>query len=87
MIFSDGKILDYQLEGENLKMKFLDYSDNKLEIKFSGEVSYEKNEGYEFELADSKLREENNLKILELLNDENFCVIKIQFTHADIIFL
>jgi hypothetical protein len=87
MIFSDGKILAYEFKDENLRMKFLDYSDSELEIIFFGVLSFEKNEEYKFELADSKLHRLENSMILELLDDENICVFRIQFIQAEVNFL
>lgn len=79
MIFSDGKIIDYQNDDENLTLKFLDYCDNIFEIVFTGVITFEENDGVGFDISDSALKSDNRSTKLELLDDENICVFSIEF--------
>lgn len=83
LIFTDGKILRFDVSGETLKVRFRDYCDSELEIAFSGVSNIKGNEGLCFDITGHKLAG----NMLELLDDENNCVFMVKFKDAQVSFL
>lgn len=56
LIFSDGKILEYNKELNNVELIFLDYCNNKFKLKFIDVQSVSEKDAIGYDLSNTKLK-------------------------------
>lgn len=82
IIFTDGQIISYQIENDNLIFNFLNYANERVKIIFQGNINFEDNEIVGAEFADYNLSNKNNQQELLLLDDTKNIKFKIVFDKA-----
>lgn len=82
IIFTDGQIISYKTEDDELLLDFLDYENDILKIIFQGNIQFEDNDGVGVEFADYSLSRNNKQYELFLLDDEKNTKFKIIFETA-----
>jgi hypothetical protein len=83
VIFTDGIIVSYKYTVDQLSLNFLDYTGDRIEIFFKGNVRFEDNDGKGFSLSDSRLTKRDHRYELQLFDDDVACVFRIEFDQAD----
>ncbi len=70
LIFSDGKILEYNKELNNVELIFLDYCNNKFKLKFIDVQSVSEKDAIGYDLSNTKLKKNKGSYTLDFYDDE-----------------